>query len=167
MTLPAQQTDVWSLASQQDQIKALVLLASLPARETGDAQVDKAAYYIALDGVTRFGLAEAVKAVLQGRLGHAFFPSAAELRIQCDKAMEHHVSMRRQIERQEQIRRERPAERPPLTEAEKERHAARMKAFNAGYETEKVAQPRIYLDPELVAKIPDAKTTWVNAGKAA
>ncbi len=66
----ARQTDFWTPASQEDKIKALILLGGLPARKTENQQIDKALYYLALDGVTRYGLAEAVKAVSQNKLGH-------------------------------------------------------------------------------------------------
>ena len=166
MTLPAHQTDVWSPASQQDKIKALVLLAGMPAREAGDTQVDKAAYYLALENVTRYGLAEAVKAILQGQLGHAFFPSPPELRMQCDRAMEHHKQMRERIARQERIASERLPDIPPRTADEIARHKERMARFYeaSGYEDgQKIAQERVTLDPALVAQIADAPTTWRRA----
>lgn len=86
----AHRIDVWAPASQEDMIKALISLGALPARETVNQQIEKASYYLALEGVTRYGLSEAVRAILQGKLGHAFFPSPPELRQQCDKAMEGH-----------------------------------------------------------------------------
>ena len=64
------------------------MLGALPAREAANEQIDKASYYIALEGVTRYGLTEAVRNILKGGLSHAFFPSPPELRMQCDKAME-------------------------------------------------------------------------------
>ena len=121
--------DVWKPATEADKISALAALGSLPSRQTSGA-LDKAAYYLALDGVTRFGLSEAVKAILRGRLGHAFFPSPPELRMQCDKAMEHHVQMRERIARRQRIEAERIPPVPPLTEAQKERQRARMERFH-------------------------------------
>lgn len=134
MTLPAHQIDVWKPASQEDQIKALILLGALPARAADDVSVDKAAYYLALEGVTRYGLSEAVKAILQGKLGHAFFPSPPELRLQCDAAMEWHEREADRIRRREQMAREKPAERAPLTEDEKRRQQDRMARFHASIE---------------------------------
>jgi hypothetical protein len=163
MTLPAHQTDVWSKATQDDKIKALVLLSGMPAQATDEAGIDKAAYYLALENVTRFGLAEAVKAILQGQLGHAFFPSPPELRIQCDRAMEHHKQMRERIARQERIASERLPDIPPRTADEIARHKERMARFYeaSGYEDgQKIAQERVTLDPALVAQIADAPTTW-------
>jgi hypothetical protein len=135
----------------------------MPAREAGDTQVDKAAYYLALENVTRYGLAEAVKAILQGQLGHAFFPSPPELRKLYDKAMEYHKQMRERIARQERIASERLPDIPPRTADEIARQKERMARFYeaSGYEDgRKIAQERVTLDPALVAQIADAPTTW-------
>jgi hypothetical protein len=113
------------------------LLAGLPARETGDSHIDKAAYYIALEGVTRYGLAEAVKFILRGALGHTFFPSPPELRIQCDKAMEWHDRERERIRRREQMERERIPERGEPTQQAKARVAAAYQQFLASYDGSK------------------------------
>lgn len=64
------------------------MLTSLPYRKTEDGKVRTDAYLIALEGVTRFGLGEATKAILRGSLGHGFYPSPVELRQQCDRAMD-------------------------------------------------------------------------------
>lgn len=42
---------------------------------------------MALDGVPVFALQTATKNIMRGALGHAFFPSPPELRIQCDEVM--------------------------------------------------------------------------------
>lgn len=118
-------------------MKALILLAALPAREADSVSIDKAAYYLALEGTTRYGLNEAVKAILKGVLGHSFFPSPVEIRQQCDKAMSWHERERVRISRQEQIRRETPPDIPPRTPEEKARVAAIMARFNAAFEREK------------------------------
>lgn len=124
------------------------MLAGLPSRQTSSAETDEASYYLALNGVTKHGLFEAVKAALQHKLGHTFFPSPAELRMLCDKAMEHHVGMRERIARQEQIRRERPAELPPLDEAAKERQRKRMEAFEASHNNGKAAEEAAKIEAE-------------------
>jgi hypothetical protein len=82
-------------------IKALITLGGLPARESSNEQIDKALYYLALKGVTRYGLAEAIKAVAQNKLGHPFFPAPQELRGLCDKAMEWHEMEADRIRRRE------------------------------------------------------------------
>lgn len=101
-----------------------------------------------MDGTTQHGLFEAVKAILQGALGHAFFPSPPEFRIQCDEAMKHHVSMRDRVARQEQIRRERPAELPPLTDDAKERQRLRMERFHASVDDGKAVERAAALELE-------------------
>lgn len=166
----AKSTDVWKPASHEDQIKALILLGTLPAREADDTTVDKAAYYLALDGVRLHGLQVAVRAILQGALGHVFFPNPAELRIQCDKAMQHHVWMRDRIARQEQMRRERPPERGPLSPEERERQIARMQRFHGpgADEQAELAAIRAKYDPAALAAIPDAPLPqgWAQVGGA-
>lgn len=75
------------LAAKQDMLGALVALGALPKRETERPVTDLAAYKIALDGVTANALAKAVRRILQGVLGHGFFPFAPEFRQQCDRVM--------------------------------------------------------------------------------
>jgi hypothetical protein len=132
--------------------------------------LDRAAYYIALEGVTRYGLAEAVKFILRGALGHAFFPSPPELRLQCDKSMEFHEMERRRIARREQMERERQEAAPhgePTPEA-RARVAATYAKFCAGYD-KAAAEDTLKLDPELVAQVPDNPKSPVHQrmGKAA
>lgn len=141
MTLPTHSKDVWKRASEEDQLRALILLGALPAREADSSGVDKAAYYLALEGVTQHGLFEAVKAILRGALGHAFFPNPVEIRQQCDKAMEHHVRMRDRIWLRERITRETPPDIPPRTEEEKARVEEIMREFNASCDRQRQTQP--------------------------
>jgi hypothetical protein len=107
MNLPTNQIDVWAKATDQDKLKALASLNSLPSRHTDTVEISEAGYFVALDGVTRYGLSEAVRAVLKGSLGHAFFPSPPELRMQCDKAMEWPERHRERQLREERYHRER------------------------------------------------------------
>lgn len=139
MTLPTIPKDVWAPATEQHKAAALASLASLPSRATNSESLDSAAYYIALEGVTRYGLSEAVRAIFKNALGHAFFPSPPELRGQCDKAMEHHVRMRDRVWLRERIARETPPDVPPRTEEEKARVAEIMREFHASSEREKAA----------------------------
>lgn len=93
---------------------------------------------MALEGVTRYGLTEAVRAVLKGALGHAFFPSPPELRMQCDKAMEWPERQRERELRNQRYVRERIenntiAQRTP--EAVSRQQAAYRK-FLDGYHSE-------------------------------
>ncbi len=64
---------------------------------------------MALEGVTRHGLAEAVRFILRGALGHGFMPSPPELRLQCDKAMQWHIEEAERIRHRERIASDRPA----------------------------------------------------------
>lgn len=126
--LPVLTIDVWKKATEGEKSVALATLATLPSRATSSVELDRAAYYVALDGVTRHGLAEAVKAILKGALGHAFFPSPPELRMQCDKAMDWHERMAARIRRRErtneEFRRQQGNRDIPTTE-EKARVSAR------------------------------------------
>lgn len=121
---------------------------------------------VALEGVTRYGLREAVRSILKGGLNHAFFPSPPELRIQCDKAMEWPERQReRQIraERMEQERREYAVDRKRSPE-EIARVSALMAKFHASYDTEKTTadeaeraeiRDRYGLTDEAVSALPD------------
>ena len=111
MNLPAQRTDVWTPATDGDKLKALALLGALPARQALSPDVEDASFLIALDGVTKHGLEEAVKFILRGSLKHAFFPNPAELRQECDKAMEWPEREAERIRRREAIERDRELER--------------------------------------------------------
>ena len=162
----AHQTDFWTLASQEDKIKALWSISGLPSRRAENEQVDKALYHLALDGVTRYGLAEAVKAVAQNKLGHPFFPEPQELRGLCDKAMEWPERQRERQIRQDrylQERRENNAvvQRSPEAIA---RQQAAYRRFLSGYEVEKndaeeaeraEIRARYGLTDEAVSALPD------------
>jgi hypothetical protein len=69
-------------------MQALILLAKLPMRNPTDLALVKAVYFIALEGVTAFGLEQATKAIIRGSLGHAFMPSPPELRRECERIMD-------------------------------------------------------------------------------
>ncbi len=132
-------------------------LSGLPSRETTAGEIDNALFMLALEGVTRYALNSAVKAISQGGLRHAFLPSPPELRLQCDKAMEWHERERERIRRRqrenEDYHRQKTEWRPP-TDEEKARAAAVYADFCKGYEKAS-AEDTLKLDPELVAQIPD------------
>lgn len=113
-------------------------LASLPSRATSSAVLDKAGYYIALEGVTRYGLGKAVTNILRGALNHAFFPSPPELRIQCDKAMEWHEAQAEKVRRREreneEFHRQQLGVPIPRTEEGKARQQAAYAAFCASHD---------------------------------
>ncbi len=166
MTIPAIATDFWDPATEQDKIKALASLNSLPSRHTDAAEISEAGYMVALEGVTRYGLREAVRSILKGGLNHAFFPSPPELRSQCDRAMEWPERQRERQIRQDrymQERRENNAvvQRSPEAIA---RQQAAYRKFLAAYDTDKTdaedaeraeIRDRYGLTDEAVSALPD------------
>lgn len=138
MNLPALSKDAWTPATEHDKAAALVSLASLPSRATSSAKLDKAGYYVALEGVTRYGLGEAVKNILRGSLNHAFLPSPPELRIQCDKAMEWHEAQAEKIRRRErenaEFQRQQLGVPIPRTEEGRQRQQRAYAAFCASHD---------------------------------
>lgn len=139
MTLPQISQNVWQPASEADKAQALASLSMLQSRAVGDRDLVRASYYAALEGVTRYSLAEAVKAIMKNALGHSFMPSPPELRGQCDKAMEWPERERERIRRREQIERERPPVRPEPTQAEKARVAALNSQFQRAADSDGAA----------------------------
>lgn len=169
MNLPTKRADIWRKATHQEVIVALSRLSALPSRqvEHGNAELAKDLMYRALSGVTAYAIDEAVTAVSQNKLGHPFFPEPSELRMLCDRAMEPHIEEARRIRQREQQARENAeidavyARRTPESIARVralyERFCADYEASNPGHE------PFIpTLDPELVAKIADAPTTFTK-----
>lgn len=124
---------------------------------------DKGAYYVALEGVTRYGLAEAVRSILRGALGHAFFPSPPELRIQCDKAMGHHHDSLARAHHASKLRSQIVPERILPTPEEKARVSKIYEEFCKRHEERKngPVEP-LKLDPELVAQLPDNPSALVR-----
>lgn len=179
--LPAHQQDVWNPATETEKIQALVMLSGLPSRATSAGELDNAAYLTALDGTTRYGLAEAVKAILKGSLGHGFMPSPPELRIEHDKAMRWHEDMAAKIRRRERenegfARDSSDGWRPPTPE-EKARVAALMAEFNASHDAAKNAdfeaeraeiRARYGMTDEALAALPgiELQRTWNSAAEA-
>lgn len=169
MNLPATATDVWTPATDEDKLKAIAALSSLPSRLPQSLDLAEASYFVALDGVTKYGLAEAVKAILQNALGHAFFPSPPELRGQCDKAMEPHRQAREEAYRREKsLYREVPRRTGPVTDEERERAKALMARLNASFEKDKQSaqeaeraevRARYGMTPDILAQLPDAPVT--------
>lgn len=155
-------------------MKVLLLLGALPSREAGSAKIEKAAYYIALDGVSTFGLTRAMEAILQGKHGHTFFPSPAELRMQCDKAMEPIIAAHQKATR-ERLQREQAAEFKPVvhTQAEIVRVNEIYHKFCAGYvtdfktEDQLIAEIRAKYDPDMLDAVPDAPTQFNRPRSAA
>jgi len=72
-----------------------VLANALPGRQPVDMQLMLGAFEVALEGVSRWGLAQATREILQGSLGHGFLPSPPELRREVNRVMSPHVAARR------------------------------------------------------------------------
>jgi len=127
---------------------------------------------VALEGVTRHGLAEAVRFILRGALGHGFMPSPPELRIQCDKAMQWHHDEAERIRRREQIATERPA---PVkrTQAQIERNKELVSGLyrSMGWEPDESdpdafrAAMEAKYGADALAKIPDNPNALTRMGK--
>jgi hypothetical protein len=165
MNVPKVYQDVWVKATAGDKLKALALLGSLPGRQAISPEIEDASFDLALSSVTRYGLEEAVRAILRGALGHAFFPSPPELRMQCDQAMSWHETRRRIAEREERNRRDLPARRAPITHEARARAAQILADFHKTSERAKQEETFV-LDPSLVAQIPDnPKTVARRAGE--
>lgn len=108
--------------TEQDVLGAIVALGSLPKRGSDQAEIDLAAYRVALDGVASTALADAVRNILRGELGHAFFPSPPEFRMACDRAdAARQADVAKQAERDRRARDQAALKPVVRTEAEKQR----------------------------------------------
>jgi len=174
--LPTKHQDVWIPATEADKAAALASLAGLPSRVTSSEGLDRAAYYLALEGVTRHGLATAVRKIMQNALGHGFMPSPPELRGQCDKAMEWHEAMAHRIRRRERENEEfnrqfgKPVER---SEQGRARVSAAYQRFLSSYENGKADEEeanraelrrRYGMTPETLASIKDNPKAHARMG---
>lgn len=79
--------DTKTIATQAEMLRCLTLLSSLASKASDSDEVNVAAYYIALDGVSRFALETATHQIMQGALGSDFLPGPPVLRMQCEKVM--------------------------------------------------------------------------------
>lgn len=97
MEKPSLDSDhVFHPATHADRVDALRVLANaLPGRQPVDMQLMLGAFEVALEGVSRWGLAQATREILQGSLGHGFLPSPPELRREVNRVMSPHVAARR------------------------------------------------------------------------
>lgn len=128
-------------------------------------------YHVALDGVSRYALNEAVKAIIRGGLGHTFFPSPVEFRQQCEKAMEPHIRQADRIRRREQQAKDNAEFERVIASRTPEAIARQQAAYAAYCEQYKASkpvstEPSVVLDPEQVAKLPDAPATFKRANVA-
>lgn len=105
--------------------------------------------------------------ILQGSLGHPWFPEPSELRMTCEKAMQPVREEMRHIARRREIDRQNAEFRPirPKTAAELERHAALMADFNVNFKSDRdkkeemereEIRARYGMTEDVMAKIKDA-----------
>lgn len=146
-------------------IAVLARLSSLPSRQVAEGTEDDAkdAMYRALKGVTRYALNDAMNAVLRNKLGHTFFPTPVELRRLCDEAQRPHQEYERRVRlTEEQLRERREYDRIQAmkTPESRARVRAMMQDLATLIGTHKTATGKPLLDPELVAQIPDAPSTF-------
>ncbi|EJC77678.1 hypothetical protein Rleg10DRAFT_6390 [Rhizobium leguminosarum bv. trifolii WSM2012] len=88
--------EVFRPATHADRVDALrVLATALPGRQPADMQIMLGAFEIALEGCSRWGLAQATREILKGSLGHGFMPSPPELRREVNRVMAPHEAARR------------------------------------------------------------------------
>lgn len=154
------------------------MMNGLPSRKElseKSAEVVDASYFIALEGVTRYGLTKAVIAVLQNALGHPFYPQPPELRGLCDKAMVPHEEMRDRVRHREQLKAERIPDRPEPTPEAKARVAAAYQRFCESTEAASKREvseaeraeirARYGMTPESLASIKDQPFTGQRLGR--
>jgi hypothetical protein len=161
--------DTYSEATTSEIISGLSLLKSLPSRASDTVQFDKQVYLMALDGVTKYGFATAIKGVLQGKLGHGFFPSAPELRMKCDEAMKPIIDAVARASRERKEREEAAAFRPVHhTDAEKARVSQIYQQFCEGYKSRaepvSIADIAARYDRAVLDQVPDAPKQFHRAG---
>ncbi len=115
-----------------------MMLKSLPSRVSDTAEIDRQAFIIGQQGVTRGALAEAVKQVLRGALGHGFHPSAPEFRLLCDSIQRKQAEERARGEEELRQRRENEQRRlqheKTKTPEARARVAAMLARFNQDHE---------------------------------
>lgn len=165
--LPSKAPDLKTKATEAQVLQALASLAGLPSRQQADLELARDMYFVALEGVSRYALSEAVKAVMRNKLGHTFFPSPVELRRLCDEAIAPHIEAERRIRQREQQARENAemAVTQALKTPESLARSRRLyERFCEQYEASKPGHEPFVptLDPELVAKIADAPTAFTK-----
>lgn len=165
--LPTTIPDISTKATETQILQALASLGGLPARQADGDGLDRSMYFVALEGVGRYALSGAVKAIIRGALGHTFFPTPVEFRQQCEKAMEPHIRQAERVRIQEAQERERAEfarTRQGQTPASRERVAAAYAKFCAGYTSKKDEaeeaeradiRARYGMTDELIDAIPD------------
>jgi hypothetical protein len=158
-------------ATEQDVARALLELHHLPRRASENARADLAKYMVALEGdapgaivTAEQDLAVAVRRIIQGALGHVFFPLPGELRTICNQVCDERIRRAAPAVRAERMRAEAEAWQPlQHTKAQRDRVAAIYMRFCQDHERQKrgstdadeVELIRAKYDPVVLAMIPD------------
>lgn len=138
--------DTSTPASREQISQALTLLTSLPRRPSDDerGKLNLEAYHTALAGVTRYALNLATQTILRGELGHGFYPSPAEYRQACERAMEpiyRQERAYRQWQQQQADRRASEAFERQQTPEARQRVKEAYEAYCARHESEREPEP--------------------------
>lgn len=170
--LPTLRPDTSTRATQAQILQALASLAVLPSRQADDAALDSKMYQIALEGVSRYALNEAVKAIVRGTLGHTFFPTPVEIRQECNRAIE---PIARAAERQ-RMNEEQARECIEFEKRIQARSPEELDRVRAVYEDfcrqhaaskpVSVEEKTVFLDPDLLAQVPDAPSSFKKMGES-
>jgi len=124
----------------------------LRTARTEAAEFDISSYLIALDGVSAWCLRASVKSILQGGLGHGWYPSPPEFRLHCDKLMRPIWDMLDRERREKRVREEMAADRPAnIDMAARLRVVAKLNDFRMNHRQRKQEQDaggNIVLDHE-------------------
>lgn len=149
--------DYLTKATQAQIKQALASLSTLRTAKTEAAEFDQASYLVALDGVSAWCLRASIKSILQGGIGHGWYPSPPEWRIHCDKLMKP-ITEQLTRERREEAARQQAAEDRKRTAATNPQEAARVRAIYASFkqhhEREKIRE-QANLPAELPAERAD------------
>lgn len=121
-----------------------MMLKSLPSRASDTAEIDRQAFIIGQQGVTRGALAEAVKQVLRGALGHGFHPSAPEFSLLCDGIQRKQAEERARGSDERRQRRDNEQQRlrheQTKTPEARARVAAMLARFNQSHDEAKASE---------------------------
>jgi len=109
--------------------------------------MEMAGYYVALEGVSKFAIQTAAKAIMRGSLGHTFYPKPPELRLQCEEVMrpirEAEARDRREVEiirEQQNDKRQRERSQASWTPESRARATAKWEAAKAQQRLDNAAE---------------------------
>ncbi|AZO54897.1 hypothetical protein EJ077_16670 [Mesorhizobium sp. M8A.F.Ca.ET.057.01.1.1] len=162
-------TEVVRTATDRDLLVSLAALDPLPRRASTNPELEFAAFKTALEGrqvglmvVAYVDLMAAVRAIVQGCLGHAYHPSPAELRMRCNAKRDERLEEIAKAARRRAADEEQASYRSTSTKTAeaRERAAATYAAF-----CEANAQARLDVDTKNYHRPRPRKTTGPPDGK--